>query len=287
MKTKCLIAAFLVQGLCLAATHSTHAEEEPAMKNIYFVAGKGSHGKDCHAFSAGSKLLASILNKNVTGVNAVVYENGWPDDPSFLDNAAAVVMFSDGLNHHVGKDHWEALDKMAKQGSGIAMLHYAVVVPKGKVGNHFLDWLGGYYEMGWSVNPHWEAKFESFTEHPVTRGMKPFTINDEWYFHMRFREAMQNVTPVLSAHPPASAMSRPDGPHSGNPAVRAALKNGELQHVAWVATNAAGGRGFGFTGAHFHKNWQEENFRRLVLNAIAWIAKVEIPPEGIPVTIPE
>jgi type 1 glutamine amidotransferase len=287
MIAKHLSTASLALALCLAACGSSHSEEKTGMKKICFVAGKGSHGKECHAFSAGSKLLASILNKNVTGVNAVVFENGWPDDTSFLDNAAAVVMFCDGLNHHVGNGHWEELDKMAKKGVGIAVLHYAAVVAKGKTGDYFLDWMGGYYEPGWSVNPHWEANFESFPEHPVTRGMKPFTIHDEWYFHMRFREGMNNVTPVLSAHPPASTMKRPDGPHSGNPTVRAAVKNGEIQHVAWVATRPGGGRGFGFTGAHFHKNWQDENFRRLVLNAVAWIANVEIPPDGVPVAIPE
>ena len=40
-----------------------------------------------------------------------------------------------------------------------------------------------------------------------------------------------------------------------------------------------GGRGFGFTGGHFHKNWADDNFRRIVLNAVVWIAK-GIVPEG-------
>ena len=42
------------------------------------------------------------------------------------------------------------------------------------------------------------------------------------------------------------------------------------------------GRGFGFTGAHFHENWASLDARRLVLNAIAWIAKVEVPESGVP-----
>ena len=42
-----------------------------------------------------------------------------------------------------------------------------------------------------------------------------------------------------------------------------------------------GGRGFGFTGAHFHKNWGDDNFRKLVLNAILWTAKAEVPADGV------
>jgi hypothetical protein len=76
-------------------------------------------------------------------------------------------------------------------------------------------------------------------------------------------------------------MDRPDGTHSGNPAVREAVKNGEPQHVAWACERADGGRGFGFTGAHFHRNWGDENFRKLVLNAILWTAKAEVPRQGV------
>jgi len=42
-----------------------------------------------------------------------------------------------------------------------------------------------------------------------------------------------------------------------------------------------GGRGFGFTGGHYHRNWGNDNFRKIMLNAILWVAKVEVPPEGV------
>jgi hypothetical protein len=54
-----------------------------------------------------------------------------------------------------------------------------------------------------------------------------------------------------------------------------------------VSENEGGGRGFGFTGAHFHKNWQEDNFRKVVLNAIAWIVKADIPADGVPSVSPD
>jgi hypothetical protein len=43
-----------------------------------------------------------------------------------------------------------------------------------------------------------------------------------------------------------------------------------------------GGRGFGFTGAHYHRNWKDDNFRKLVLNALLWVAKAEVPEQGVP-----
>ena len=86
-------------------------------------------------------------------------------------------------------------------------------------------------EANWSVNPHWTAKYQKFPKHPITNGVKPFTINDEWYYHMRFRPEMKGVTPILTALPPKTTLTRPDGAHSGNPHVRAAIARGEAQHM--------------------------------------------------------
>jgi hypothetical protein len=50
----------------------------------------------------------------------------------------------------------------------------------------------------------------------------------------------------------------------------------------WCTEREDGGRGFGFTGAHFHRNWANDEFRKLVLNALVWIAKADVPAGGIP-----
>ena len=249
-------------------------------KKVVMVAGSASHGRGDHEFNAGTLLLKKCLDQT-PGIVAVQYGGGWPKDPSAFDNADAILFYMDGGAGHpiIQGDRLFQINKLAKQGVGIACAHYAVEVPKERGGPEFLEWIGGYFEMHWSVNPHWVAKFEKFPEHPVTRGVKPFEINDEWYYHMRFRENLDHVTPVLTAIPPASTLDRPDGPHSGNPAVRA--KKGQPQHVAWVVERQDGGRGFGFTGGHVHRNWGDDNFRKLVLNALLWIAKAEVPANGV------
>jgi type 1 glutamine amidotransferase len=257
------------------------AEPESTPKKVLFLAGKPSHGYGAHDHLAGCMLLAKSLDRSGLPIESQVAHYDWPQDANVLNTADCIVMYGDGGPGHMVIEHLDELDRLAKKGVGIICLHYAVEVPKGPAATKLLEWIGGYFETDWSVNPHWMAKFNSFPEHPITRGVKPFEIEDEWYYHMRFRDGMRGVTPILTDLPPRETLSRPDDAHAGNPAVRAAIARGELQHVAWAAERDDGGRGFGFTGGHVHWNWSDPNFRRLVLNAIAWCAKVEVPPTGV------
>ena len=253
-------------------------------KKIVLVAGPPSHGYGGHEHNAGCLLLANRLNEIVPQVYAAVYTNGWPKDPTALDNADVLAIFCDGGGGHVAMRHLDEVDELAKKGGGIAMLHYAVEMPKGGPGDHMLDWIGGYFETYWSVNPHWKAEFKKLPEHPITRGVKPFAIDDEWYYHMRFRENMENVTAILTAVPPDSTRRKGNNAHSANPHVRARM--GMPEHVAWACERPDGGRGFGFTGGHWHYNWAHDDFRKVVLNGLVWIAGVEVPPAGVPSKTP-
>ena len=252
------------------------------VKKVVFVAGRPSHGPGDHEHRAGCMLLSRLLNEQAGDrIHATVHSNGWPADPTVFDNADALVMYSDGGGGHMVNPHLAQVEAAQARGMGVGCIHYAVEIPKGPGGDLFLKWLGGYFETDWSVNPHWDAEYTAFPAHEVTRGVKPFKANDEWYYHMRFREGMAGVTPILTALPPKETLNRGDGPHSGNPAVREAIAKGEAQHLMWVADNGNAGRGFGFTGAHFHRNWKDDSFRKVVLNAIAWIARAEVPAQGI------
>lgn len=258
-------------------------------KKIVFVAGPPSHGPGEHEHRAGCLLLKSCLDK-VDGVTATVYSNGWPANPSeAFDGAATIVVYSDGGAGHplLQDDRLKLIGDLMNKGVGLVCIHYAVEPTKEKGEQEFLKWIGGAFEVDLSVNPHWEADYRQLPKHPITRGVKPFKIRDEWYFHMRFREGMKGVTPILTAIPPESTMSRRDGPHEGNPEVREAVKRGEPQHMAWACERTDGGRGFGWTGAHFHKNWGNDDFRKLVLNAILWTAKMDVPEGGVRSSVTE
>ncbi len=253
-----------------------------AKKKIVLIAGSASHGSGDHEFNAGVQLLKKCLDK-VPNVTVVTHLNGWPKDNAIFDGADAILIYSDGGGGHpaIQGERLKFLDGLMQKGVGLACAHYAVEVPKDKGGPEFLRWIGGYFEAFWSVNPHWDAEFKEFPNHPIARGVKPFKINDEWYYHMRFVEGMKGVTPILTATPPDGTRGKEgaSSSHGGNPAVFA--RKGMAEHVAWSYERPDGGRGFGFTGGHKHKNWGDDNFRKTVLNALLWVAKMEVPTTGV------
>ena len=257
-----------------------------ADKRIVLIAGPPSHGPGEHEHRAGALLFQKCL-AGFPGVTVAVYTNGWPTDSGALNGAAAVVIYSDGGPSHpaLQADHRQQLAALMRQGVGFACFHYAVEPTQEQGQREFLDWLGGCFEINRSVNPVWAADFKTLPTHPITRGVQPFTIKDEWYFNMRFRDDLSGVTPLLTAVPDADTVYRADGPHEGNPGVRAAVARGDLQAVAWATERADGGRGFGFTGGHYHRNWGNDNFRKVALNGILWVAKVEVPANGVNSTV--
>ena len=274
-----LIGCALVAVAALAT--STRAENA----KIVLIAGRPSHGAGDHEFNAGCKLLVDCLKK-VPGIDPVFVGGGWPKDEGVFNGAKSVVFFMDGGGGHpiIQGDHLATIKKLIDRGVGLVCMHYAVEIPKDKGGPEFLDWLGGYYESGYSTNPHWVAHVESLPDHPITWGVKPFAVRDEWYFNMRFRPEMKGVTPIIIAKPDDATRqgtsSSPRGPYA-----HIAEATGRPEVLAWAVERPDGGRGFSFTGGHSHKNWGDDNFRKLVLNAIVWTAKLDVPPEGIPSTV--
>jgi len=247
---------------------------DPSLKKIVLVAGSRSHGPGEHEFFAGSAILFNLL-KQTPGVFPVMARDGWPKDPKIFENAKAIVFYMDGGGGHpvIQKGRMDLLQQYIDKGAGFVNAHYAVEYPGEKnaaVKEKILGWLGGYYETGWSINPHWEADYKELPKHPITSGVKPFKIGDEWYYNMRWNEGMKNVTPILKATPP-------DGTRG---TLEAKAHPGREEIMAWAFERADGGRSFGFTGGHNHKNWADENFRRLVVNAILWSAKIDVPAEG-------
>ncbi len=249
-------------------------------KKIVMVAGTKSHGYGAHEFNAGCLLMKKWLDDAAPDVLTTVYLNGWPKDPTAFDNANGVVLFMNGGGGHPINNRLEAFDALMKRGVGLACLHYAVEVPAGKPGHYFLQWIGGYFETFWSVNPHWTLEKTTLAKgHPITRGVRPFEIRDEWYYHMRFREQDSGVVPILTATPPDNTRREQPSERGGNPHV--AKRKGMAETLAWAVEREDGGRGFGFTGGHDHWNWGHDDFRKLVLNAVVWISGADVPEGGI------
>jgi hypothetical protein len=252
------------------------------VKRLVFVADTAPHGgRGNHEFLAAAIYLARTINAKYPDAYAVVYTKAkWPTD---LKHADAVIV----LLNHGGSAVNPAVKEAVARGAGFMAVHFGVEVNKGEQGKHFLDWLGGYFETEWSVNPFWTPEFKDIPKHETTRGVKPFKINDEWYYHMRFVEGMKGVAPILAAVPPLETItkrwkegSKPDA-RGGNPAVLKEVAAGTPQVMAWAYERPDGGRGFGFTGLHRHANLGNDDFRTLLLNAVAWVAKLPVPQAGV------
>lgn len=253
----------------------------PEPRKLVLVAGKQSHGPGDHEFRAGSLLLKKCLD-GFPNLEVTVVPNGWPEDASVFNGAAAVVCYADGGGGHpfVQGDRARFVGELAKKGVGLGFMHYGVEVLKDKGGPEFLDWIGGYYENGFSCNPMWAPEYKAFPDHPVARGVKPFSTEDEWYMSIRFRPEMKGVTPILTAKPSDKVRGGPYVWPAG-PYEHIVKASGKDETMMWCVERPDGGRGFGFTGGHRHRNWADDNQRKVVLNALVWLAKLEVPAEGV------
>ena len=288
----CRIVRLSIISLLALGLLTTSAQAE-AKKKIVFIAGTPSHGFAQHEHNAGVLFLAKCLNETMGNkIETVVltshlsgsgkWINGWPSDPAVLQDAAAVIIFCDGGGGHIAIPHIKEMDALTAKGVGVGCIHYGVEVPKGEAGDALLRWIGGYFETFWSINPHWKAVVTSIPNHPVGNGVKPFSTNDEWYYHMRFRPNMEGVTPIVAAIPPDKTREGKDDAHGGNPEVRSGIGKSLPEIMVWVAENKeTTHRGFGCTGAHFHFNWAQDDYRKCILNAIVWTAKIDVPANGV------
>ncbi|MBM3833401.1 MAG: hypothetical protein FJ403_09035 [Verrucomicrobia bacterium] len=273
MKKLLQLAALLSLGAMLSAI--------AADKKILLLAGKQSHGPGDHEFRAGCLLLKKCLD-GVPGLEVEVHTNGWPKNESAFEGADAILIYADGGGGHPGfqADRLKLIDGLVQKGVGIGCAHFGVEVPKGDPGEAMHRWIGGYYEHAYSVNPMWKPEFKSFPNHPVTRGVKPFALVDEWYFNMRWRPDPKGLTHILVAKPSDAVRNGPYvAPRGPYPHIQEA--KGRDETMMWAFERPDGGRGFGFTGGHKHVNWGNDNFRKVVLNALLWIAKAEVPANGV------
>jgi hypothetical protein len=264
-----------------------------ADKRIVLIAGRPSHPPGMHEFRAGCLLLQKALS-DVPGITVQVYDGGWPsktvdgtrvDDNAAFDNADAVLIYADGGKGHpaIQGERSKVIDALAARGVGLGFAHYGVEVPAGVPGETMQRWDGGFYETLYSVNPMWKPEFVKFPNHPVTRGVGPFATHDEWYFNMRWTPdaaAKARITPILVATPSDEVRKGPYVSPRG-PYDHIVAASGQAETMMWVYERPDGGRSFGFTGGHTHINWGDMNQRKVVLNALLWIAKVDVPTRGV------
>jgi len=267
-------------SLCLAVSLVVSPQMlEAKTKKVLFLAGPKSHANGEHEFEAGCKLLAEALNASGLDIEAKVYHPGWPKDESIFKDVDACIVYADA-GGRFGKKYAE-LDKYVKNGMGIMFMHYGVHPTKDVGQKYFTPWIGGYMENDYSVNPHWIADLKANKQLPISNGLpETFPAYDEFYYNMRFASDCDCCGGAVTGVPSPDRMV-----HYINMWNENGVKGfGKPQKLMWYKDTPAkgGGRGIGFVGGHYHRNWAIDPFRKMVLNAIVWTARGEVPKDGVP-----
>jgi type 1 glutamine amidotransferase len=249
--------------------------KDPKAVKIVLIAGDAGvgHGPGEHEHFAGCLLLWRMLQQT-PGVAPVLVENGWPKNPAeTFKDARAVVFYMDGGGKQSTIPHADEVQRMVDAGVGLVHIHQVIDYPAGAIGARAMGWLGGVYDAKkGGARGHWDESFDKFPEHPITRGVEPFKLNDGWILNLQFQPELKGITPLLRTT--QLSPKKTDKPIEGNANI-----------VCWAYERPDGGRSFVLTGGHGHKNWALPGLRRLAVNGILWTAKVEIPAGGASVEL--
>jgi hypothetical protein len=202
----------------------------------------------------------------------VVVNSNWPKKATTFAGAKAVVFVgSDGATEGVMRSEAAALQKLADSGIGFATIHGGAINFRKDFTERPLGWYGGVQEADYTMAPvDAVGKYDGKHDHPAARGVKAFTIEDKWMNRVRFGTGMKGITPLLRVRSEQNPVK---------------LEAGNEDIAAWAFDRPGGGRAFAFSGLHFHRSWEDENVRRLIVNGILWSAGVEVPKDGAKVEI--
>jgi type 1 glutamine amidotransferase len=262
-------------------------------KKILFLAGPRDHGfSGRHEYELDLRTLAQSFENasNLSGVTTQVIVGRLPRDLAAVQNAAAIVIESssdrsekethplfpqDPTTDHHGYDaettaYLKSLDELIKQKQiGVVILHYAVWAENWRAREYYMNWTGGLWVQIGSKNPvdEWKMSLENAL-HPILRGVKPWTYRDEIFCRFLLPNDARRTNLIL-------ATPTQDKAHIGP------------QIASWAYEREDGVRSFVFGGQDFRDNLARDNYRRFLLNGIAWAAHIEVPRAGVQSPTPD
>jgi type 1 glutamine amidotransferase len=259
----------LVVALAALLTVPAFADE-PAVPKRLLLLGQGSDGHPhaTHEYFSGLKIVKKCLDR-VKGLDAVLVEADEPfrAGPDLIDKADGVVLFLAEGAKWLQQDEARlaAFERLATRGGALAGLHWGTGCRDARYVEKYVNLFGACH--GGPDRKY--AVVTATTEiaagrHPIMTGVAPIMLEDEFYYRLKF--------------------AKPDG--SVLPLLRVPIE-GEPHTVAWAWERPDKGRSFGFTGLHFHRNWGEAAYRRMVAQGIVWTLKLPVPADGFDVEIAE
>jgi hypothetical protein len=240
-----------VVAVVLLALSVPLAAAEP--KNLLLVGqSPDSHPPGTHEYTLGVERLAALLEPTADlNVRVVKADEPWPEGPELIAAADGVVIFlSEGARWTVADPRRHAaLARLAARGGGLVAIHWAMGTRAVEPIAPFLKLFGGCH--GGPDRKYQVVETElrpAEPPHPIAAGIAAFPVREEFYYRLKLAPG---VTPVMQA-----------------------TIDGQPETVAWAWARADGGRSFGFSGLHFHDNWQLPEYQKLLQQAVLWTLKL-------------
>jgi type 1 glutamine amidotransferase len=254
------VAAILVAAIVAAPLATA---EEGGEKKILLIGHELDHAWGTHMYLPTCELLAKCL-RQTPRVEAVV-SDGWPKDKAELAGVDAIVLYSSpGGELLLDGEQAAEVNRLLKQGVGLVCIHWATGLKKEnqkRLGKQWMGMLGGMWLhfVGLKIDDSNLKQLDP--QHPICNGWEEYELNDEFYLNTQVAPGAETLLEVEV--------------------------DGKRVPVAWTYERpvSAGGRSFGTTLGHFHRNFGIEAFRKLMVGGILWAAHVPLPAGGPPVAV--
>jgi Trehalose utilisation len=246
-----------VVAVVLLAVSVPLAAAEP--KNLLLVGqSPDNHPPGTHEYTRGVERLAELLEPTAElKIRVVKADEPWTEGPELIAAADSVVIFlSEGARWTVADPRRHAaLAQLAARGGGLVAIHWAMGTRAVEPIEPFRKLFGGCH--GGPDRKYQVVQTElrpAEPRHPIAAGIESFPVREEFYYRLKFAPG---VTPVMQA-----------------------TIDGQPETVAWAWQRGDGGRSFGFSGLHFHDNWQLPEYQKLLKQAVLWTMKLPIEPKS-------
>jgi type 1 glutamine amidotransferase len=251
--------ALLVLGIGLGCT-SLVAETKA---KVLFVGKAPDHPFGTHMYMHTCGMLAKCLA--LSGGIETVASEGWPKDPAVLEDVSTVVVYTNpAAEFLLDGPHRDQVDALMKKGVGLVTIHWASSIRKNnleRLGPHWLSYMGGTWVSNVGLHTGKSPLTQLKADHPICHGWQEYELHDEYYLNPTITDEAVALLQVTANDKPVV--------------------------VGWAFERPGGGRSYGTTLGHYYRNFQQEPFRRMVVNAILWTAHMEVPVGGAPVNISE